>query len=97
MTPTCEWIDWLHKKETEGRLQLIDCLLDQPATKKDREGGERPNEMMATCDGLEKRQKARGKWRMHPLAINRPLDRLATHKKEKYGCLRRQRRRREAK
>jgi len=55
------------------------------AQKKDREGGERPNEAMAVCDGLQKKREASGngtRLRSIGLQINRP------HKKEKEGRLR---------
>jgi len=52
-----------YRKEKEGRLRSFDCLLDRSAAKKDREGGKRPNEMMAACDSFQKKKKkARGKW-----------------------------------
>ncbi len=71
------WINWLHKREKEGHLQSNNHLLDWLATKKDREGGERPNKTMATCNGL-KRQEASGKWKWHLLAIDQSTDQLAT-------------------
>jgi len=39
------------KEEKEGRLRSIDCFFNRLATKKNREGAERLNKRMATCDG----------------------------------------------
>jgi len=79
-----------NKRREKGPL-AIDCFFERLATKKNREGADRPNKRMAACDGRPPkkvtRQEPRGKRRR--LAIDRSMDRSAAKKEEKKGCLRR--------
>jgi len=53
------WINWPHTKRRKKATchHLIVFLIDRP--QKNRGGGERPNAMMAACDGLKKRENER--------------------------------------
>jgi len=72
------------KEEKDGRLRLFDRLFDRLAPKNKTEKEPRgPMKQWPVATVTKKRNKAKGEWRRHRLAIDRSMDRSAAKKKRK--------------